>query len=223
MSSDPTPVGNGAASRRLLLAAPLATILALGWLGTLFGAMVAAFEVARLPPVLVALGLLVLRRGVQAWPAALGWCLLGALLSTAAAMLVEPLLIVSMAALRPMPLLSRLEAVVLLAVAWVAWNGTAAAWLGPLLAASVALSRTGLYAGVLVLPFIDGTWSWDTRWGQVLLMLGAGFLAGLAVVLLAGLLVGWAAGALRRPGSAGLALATLAVLAALPRLAIGMP
>ena len=173
--------------------AALLGLLVLGIYGTLFGGLLAAREVQRLPAALVAVALMVLSRGAAALPGAAGWALLGAagavVLRQATGSLGENGWIPGEDITTP-EILAEAGWLTLLAV--LAWLGAAPRAMGPLLAAVVATTRLGGYGQALV-PVL-----WEDTLRDALLVAAnilAGFAAGVIVVLLGG----WCAAILARP------------------------
>ena len=195
--------------------AAILTLLVAGFWGTLFGALLGGREVRLAPPVLGAIALFLLQRGPAGLPAACGWAVLGAALAAAWRMAAgiggengwipgEETPAWEVAA----------EAAWLLALAALAWRGVPARACGPLIAAIVATTRVGGYGQALI-PVL---WE-DTLRDAVLvsISIGAGFVAGVMVVVLAGWALSVLARVPERWAAPGRVLAGLAVLAALAR------
>ena len=158
---------------------------------SLFGIGFALEEVAQLSATLFGIAVLVQRRGPAQWLVLAGWMALGALVAN----LVLPALGVEQAfrsedaALGWAELGWRLVFVLLLLRGQGGWGD------GALLALCVATSRAGSLALVLGMPFEPAAAgeSWHFSLPETLAAL-ATTLAGLAVLLGGGLLLGWAAG-----------------------------
>lgn len=163
--------------------AALAALLLFGVFGAMFGAMLGAGAVRGVPAVLGLVALLVLYRGPRALPAAAGWAVLGAV--AAVALRAGTGLLGTDGWLpsedhRPAERL--LEAGWCLVVAWLAWRGGAAGWVGPLAAACVATTRIGGFGQALVPILFEKTLR-DALLVAVNIL--AGFAAGVMVLLLA--------------------------------------
>lgn len=199
-----------------LAVAAIATLLLAGAWGTMFGAIVAGAEVRKAPPVLAAIALMLLARGPRGFPAAACWAVLGAAASVAWRLACG---IAGENGWMPGEAApaweAALEAAWLLVLAGLSWHGLPAAWTGPVIAAVVATTRSGAYGQVLV-PVL---WE-DTLRDAVLvgISVGAGFVAGVLVVVLAGWAVSVLARIPERWMPAGRVLAGLAVVAALARM-----
>lgn len=179
-----TPAHPGQTAALALAAATLAMLLVVGFYGTLFGSVVAAREMQRVPAALAGVALLVLVAGPARLPAAAGWAILGAALAVlgraAFGRLGTEGWMPSEDMARPEMLA---EAGWLIAFAVLAWRGAPPALVGPALAAAVATTRLGGYGQVLV-PVL-----WEETLRDSLLVgtsIVAGFAAGVFVLLLAG-------------------------------------
>ena len=196
--------------------AAIVTLLLAGFWGTLFGAMLGVREVQMAPPVLGAIALLLLQRGPAGLPPACGWAVVGAAAAavwrTAAGINGETGWIPG----EETPAWEVVtEAAWLLVLAVLAWRGVPARVCGPLIAAIVATTRVGGYGQALILVLWE-----DTLRDAVLvsISIGAGFVAGVLVVVLAGWALSVLARVPERWAAPGRVLAGLAVLAALARM-----
>ena len=196
--------------------AAIVTLLLAGFWGTLFGALLGAREVQLAPPALGAIALFLLQRGPAGLPAACGWAVLGAAMAaawrTVAGISGENGWIPGEAT--PAWEVAA-EAAWLLVLAALAWRGVPARVCGPLIAAIVATTRIGGYGQALI-PVL---WE-DTLRDAVLISIsvGAGFVAGVLVVVMAGGALSVLARVPERWAPPGRVLAGLAVLAALARM-----
>lgn len=198
---------------RALGAAAVATLLAVGIYGTLFGFVAAAREVQGAPAALAGIALMVLAGGPGRLPAAAGWAMVGAAGAVALRAALGTLGTDGwMPAEDPSPQESLADAAWLAAFAGLGWRGARPALLGPALAACVATTRIGGYGQVLV-PVL-----WEETFRGTMLV-GASVLAGVVAGVLVLLLAGWAIAILARLPDAKVApgrmLAALAAAAAI--------